>query len=105
MRFWLAASFLLVLAAGIAVGLLAHKELLSDSSTVSSGGAPLRSIQDSMPSYIVTSKEIYDELELDDAQRASIDTIAAAHHQRVQCYRQAVHFQQVFLSEFFQNCQ
>lgn len=84
MRFWLSATFVLVFAAGAAVAAFALRL----------GGKPPRvsraaidELYAELPSYLVTSEEVWSELGLRKEQRDAIDDILARHYQRVRQVR------------------
>lgn len=84
MRFWLAASFLLVFAAGAAIAALAFQ--VARRSPGSSTGA-LSELYSELPSHLVTSDEIWTELGLEKDQRDAVERVVARHYERVRQVR------------------
>ncbi len=84
MRFWLAASLLLVFAAGAALAAFAMR--LAGKPPRASGVA-VGELYSELPTYLVTTEEVWSELGLGKEQRDAIDDIIARHYQRVRQVR------------------
>lgn len=84
MRFWLAASFLLVFAAGAAIAALAFQVVRRPPR---SSTAALSELYSELPSHLVTSEEIWSELGLEKAQRDAVERVIARHYEGVRQVR------------------
>jgi len=87
MRFWLALSGLLVFAAGGALGFLVYRSMVAGTEQ---GGMPIQAMYVEGLPYLVTSEEVYRDLELDGHQREQIERLLADHYRRVRAARAAL---------------
>lgn len=84
MKFWLLLSSLLVFGAGVSVGSL----LFHDAGIGVVDGPPTQKLME--PPYLITSEDIYDELDLDASQRKSLDSLVATHYRNVKDIRESL---------------
>jgi len=80
MKLWLALSAFLVFAAGAALAFVLARSLPPPARQTA---AAWPDFPPDKPPYLVTSEEVYRELELDESQRAVIDFLLSAHYKRV----------------------
>jgi hypothetical protein len=87
MKLWLALSAFLVFAAGAALAFVLARSIPSPEPHAAPAWP---NFSPDMPPYLVTSEEVYRELELDESQRAVIDFLLESHYKRVKDVRVAL---------------